>query len=708
MASDEKIDLDQQRKAVEEHIHQDAHGQVAKICRAVIQSHPTNLLWLRLLCCAMIHLSEFRPLLKVIESYSDRPSTHNALLFYKLYALYLMKSTETAQSVFDQNAKRIDTLPAGERAAARYLHFQILYRLGSYPAALDSLSVLQKGDDRQEYATEIAINRISTLIAMNRSAEAVEQYQNSTDSDMATNCDFVFNVATAMVLSGHCGDALRFLMQSIPRCRKAMQDDPDDFDEKEMESEIASLQLLSAYCMHSEGDTVGAAKLYETLLSEDRISGHFTKLVLRHNLCAVRWPESRASVDGVLFKKLTMGRNQRHLLRIGYDDAAGAPSEVLRAYHNHCCYLMTQQTGDDAEKKEEGELHRMTFQQILGEMKARSPLSELPLFLRVSRFFEGGQWTRCRDVLAHYLSTHSTASSEVKLWYVESLAMTKKHRMAIHQLRAMDDAVKYQRRSIEFMLNVAAHKLNDDTLRRSILTECIQYFEGSGTDPELMESLQVRLCRLLISKKKMAEAKATASKLCAVDGSNQRYKALLLLAAVHDGDFDLAEKLSSEIHVDAAEVESVSVDDLLAEIPNPMQSDKPMRFAISEEMELQRKRAANRRRRQRKAAKLRAKYKEHPELFKEPVDWKNDKKEDRKKGKEEEKESKTKEKGKRDKKQKGTEKKKKKKVYSGAQGGTTGGEDLQIHDIGDPRNKKKSKSGKTMVPKHIKKRKRRK
>merc|ERR1712141_7160 len=140
--------------------------------------------------------------------------------------------------------------------------------------------------------------------------------------------------------------------------------------------------------------------------------------VLRHNLCAVRWPESADSVDGAMFKKLTIGRNQRHLLRIGYGDAEGAPSGVLRAYHNHCCYLMTQQ-------------NHSAFQQILGEMKARSPLSELPLFLRVSRFFGSGQWVQCRDVLAHHLSTHSAASSEVKLWYAQSLMMTKKYRMAI-------------------------------------------------------------------------------------------------------------------------------------------------------------------------------------------------------------------------------------------------------------------------------------
>ena len=168
-------------------------------------------------------------------------------------------------------------------------------------------------------------------------------------------------------------------------------------------------------------------------------------------------------------------------------------------------------------------------------------------------------------------------------------------------------------------------------------------------------------------------------------------------------DFDLAEKVSSGIKVDSAEVAAVSVDDLLSEIPNPFELSKPLRFEMNEEMEMERKRVANRRRRERNAAKLRLKYKEHPELHREAVNWKN----------EEKKEEKTKEIRERKKETKSSQKKKgkqkkKKKKYEGAQGGTTGGEGLQVHDIGDPRNRKKDKSGKMVVPDHIKKRKRRK
>ena len=161
--------------------------------------------------------------------------------------------------------------------------------------------------------------------------------------------------------------------------------------------------------------------------------------------------------------------------------------------------------------------------------------------------------------------------------------------------------------------------------------------------------------------------------------------------------------------MDTAEVAAVSVDDLLSEIPNPFELSKPLRFEMNEEMEMERKRVANRRRRERNAAKLRLKYKEHPELHREAVNWKNEEKKEEKteraredgKGRESKKGTKSSQK------KKGKQKKKKKK-YEGAQGGTTGGEGLQVHDIGDPRNRKRDKSGKMVVPDHIKKRKRRK
>ena len=88
--------------------------------------------------------------------------------------------------------------------------------------------------------------------------------------------------------------------------------------------------------------------------------------------------------------------------------------------------------------------------------------------------------------------------------------------------------------SCRFTLNVATRKLHDDGSAIQIMRECIKYLEGNGQNNELLESLQLRLCRFLIRKKKTSEAKAVASKLCALNNGNQRYKAMLLLTAVHD------------------------------------------------------------------------------------------------------------------------------------------------------------------------------
>merc|ERR1712079_746671 len=215
-----------------------------------------------------------------------------------------------------------------------------------------------------------------------------------------------------------------------------------------------------------------------------------------------------------------------------------------------------------------------------------------------------------------------------------------------------------------------------------------------------------------MGKKQTKEAKTVALGLCNLDGGNQRYKAMLVLTAVHDGDFDLAEKTSSEMKIDTAETEDIAVDDLISEIPNPLESTigsiESLRFEMNEESEVERKRAANKRKRERAAAKLRQKYKKHPELYKDPVVWKKtktkvieEKKEDDIRD-EKTKKGRSPKKGKSPQKGKGKGKsKKKKKPYDGAQGGTRGLDKMQVFDIGDERNRKKDGSGKIVVPEHI-------
>ena len=92
---------------------------------------------------------------------------------------------------------------------------------------------------------------------------------------------------------------------------------------------------------------------------------------------------------------------------------------------------------------------------------------------------------------------------------------------------------------------------------------------------------------------------------------------------------DLAEKVSGDIKLDIA-YDQYAVDDLLVEIPNPMKEDNDIKqdddgteyifgFEINEEIELQRKREINRRKREKNAIKLRKKYKDNPELYKDPA-----------------------------------------------------------------------------------------
>ena len=214
--SEEKLDLKKLREKVEIEIDKDdiQHANIAKICRTVLDSKPNELLWLRLLCCSMINLAQTKPLLKLIESYSNKHQIYKPLVFYKIYCLYLLKENENAKELINKNTNYINSkLSKQEQLATQYLKFQIFYRLTQYQSALKILNQIK--DDT--HSNEIAVNKIATYIAMNQSQNAIKEYykNDNIDTNLASNCDFVFNLATALILNDRLKDAKSFLLSSL-------------------------------------------------------------------------------------------------------------------------------------------------------------------------------------------------------------------------------------------------------------------------------------------------------------------------------------------------------------------------------------------------------------------------------------------------------------------------------------------------------------
>ena len=215
MSSEQEINLKQLQVDVENAIANDNHNKIAKICRTVLLSKPRSVQWLRLLCCAMIHLSQTKQLLKLIDSHLDNDRLCNALLFYKIYALYLLKQNENAQQLISQNRHAIDTkLSNEERLAVQFLTFQIAYRLGQYESALSALSQIKDS----EHLNETIVNKISTLIAMNESKRAIAEYfdgNKQQNEALRTNSDFLFNLSTALILNSRINEAKKLLLSSL-------------------------------------------------------------------------------------------------------------------------------------------------------------------------------------------------------------------------------------------------------------------------------------------------------------------------------------------------------------------------------------------------------------------------------------------------------------------------------------------------------------
>merc|ERR1712173_202667 len=134
-----------------------------------------------------------------------------------------------------------------------------------------------------------------------------------------------------------------------------------------------------------------------------------------------------------------------------------------------------------------------------------------------------------------------------------------------------------------------------------------------------------------------------ALKLYQNEQSNAKYQAMLILAAIHSSpaDMDLAAQICAKMKV-KNDAKKMGMDEFAnIDIPKKpsfeIEDGRVFDFENDGEMEMRKKRQAYQRKRGKVANKLRAKYKQNPSLFKEPIDWKSDKNEKGSKGKEEEK-----------------------------------------------------------------------
>ena len=444
------------------------------------------------------------------------------------------------------------------------------------------------------------------------------------------------------------------------------------YDENEIVAEIANLKLLIAFCLHSEGDFDGASEYLNELCAKQQINGIYQRLIAENNAFAAGGIQSETDCASKckLFKKVLCGKNDESFSRIGCGE--NGISELLKAYHNFGVVLMNMA---------ESEVNERQFKELIALMKRKYPSSEIALFLRVSRHFKAGQLQQCRDILSNYVGTNPNASPKCKLMLIQTLIKANKYRLAIGQIRALPDFINYHKVSL-----CLAQKVNDTALQIEIMRECIDCLRKSKENPSLLLSLRVKLCRLLISSGRASDAKEVALRLHQMDESNDCYQAMLILAAIHCSDTDLAKRIWSKIE-GIAECDERALSECLATVPNPS-GNEVFEFVIDEKVEALKKRKLNQRKRAKIANKLRAKYRENPSSFKEPIQWKSSKSEKRKESKKP--------------KQNDSAKKKKKKSFKGAQGGSG---ESNFYDIGEAKNTKQS--AKKLIPQHIKKKRKR-
>lgn len=172
----------------------------------------STLEWLQILCVSMIHLCQYRQLLNKIKIHTKK--IQNALFFYQIYCLYILKDNTLALTLIENEFNSIENIiSTDERLGVIYIHSQLLYKMTEYELAYDILCTQMTHENQ----VEILTNKNAMLIGAKKSHFIVNEFYDKYSKDIMqytkeyASCDLVYNFSIALIVCGEISKAMAFL-----------------------------------------------------------------------------------------------------------------------------------------------------------------------------------------------------------------------------------------------------------------------------------------------------------------------------------------------------------------------------------------------------------------------------------------------------------------------------------------------------------------
>ncbi|KAG0006944.1 Signal recognition particle core component [Modicella reniformis] len=256
---------------LERHIKREEHNKVLALTDKILAIDPKDKDALHCKAITLIRLERYTDALTIL----NRP-LQGKFVFEKAYCLYRTNQLADGALVIENTRKDLEAsgkLPWN----LRHLEAQILYRMERYQDCIDLYaSMLRDASKVDDAYTDILTNyracKAAVLYAGMESEqrwgkkledeEAAQDEEDNKGNAGQSTYELSFNAACAQIAKGDYTQALKLLEEAKSICREAL----GDYDEEEIEQEMAILVVQTAYVYQLLGRAEKARELYQSVL----------------------------------------------------------------------------------------------------------------------------------------------------------------------------------------------------------------------------------------------------------------------------------------------------------------------------------------------------------------------------------------------------------------------------------------------------------
>ncbi|KAI8596977.1 hypothetical protein EDD21DRAFT_327606 [Dissophora ornata] len=242
---------------LERHVKREEHDKVLAISDKILKQDPKDKDALHCKAITLIRLERYTDALAILNRQLE-----GKFVFEKAYCLYRTNQLNDGALLIESKRKELQS--SGQQLSwdLRHLEAQMLYRMERYQECIELYAGMLKDTPRSDDSyNDVLTNFNACKAAVLYAGETLDERWNVEDVTQTTY-ELSFNSACARIAKGDYSQALKLLEEAKQICREALK----DYDEEEIEQEMAILVVQTAYVYQLMGRVEQARELYQSVL----------------------------------------------------------------------------------------------------------------------------------------------------------------------------------------------------------------------------------------------------------------------------------------------------------------------------------------------------------------------------------------------------------------------------------------------------------